>query len=277
MAEYARFYKKFWHNARIRNLTEDARNLFIYLFTCPHSNMLGLFVISQLYILSDLQWDRKRLDKAFRELLDKGFLRHDPIVDVILIPSWFEHNGHKWNPNQSIRAKAELSEIPQTVLFQDFISLNQTLQPTLCRTLTERVTQMVPSTITPTPTPTIPPTIPILSGKPDDVSNIPYKEIIEDLNQKARTKYRLSTPKTLSLIRVRWNEGFRFPDFQAVHDKKIAEWQNTDMAKFIRPETLYGTKFEGYLNQQDMREIKNPHHKEQEAVKEQFKNKYGIE
>ena len=32
-------------------------------------------------------------------------------------------------------------------------------------------------------------------------------------------------------------------------DKKVSEWQNGDMAKYLRPETLFGTKFDGYLNQ----------------------------
>jgi hypothetical protein len=30
---------------------------------------------------------------------------------------------------------------------------------------------------------------------------------------------------------------------------KYAEWNGTDMQKFLRPETLYGNKFESYLNQ----------------------------
>jgi hypothetical protein len=34
-----------------------------------------------------------------------------------------------------------------------------------------------------------------------------------------------------------------------VIDNKVSEWKNTEMAKFIRPETLFGTKFESYLNQ----------------------------
>ena len=32
-------------------------------------------------------------------------------------------------------------------------------------------------------------------------------------------------------------------------DKKCVEWMNTDMQKYLRPETLFGTKFESYLNQ----------------------------
>ena len=34
-------------------------------------------------------------------------------------------------------------------------------------------------------------------------------------------------------------------------EKKVAEWKGTEMDKFLRPETLFGTKFEGYLNQNE--------------------------
>jgi phage replication O-like protein O len=86
----------------------------------------------------------------------------------------------------------------------------------------------------------------ITSGLPDCAC---FQEIVDDLNSKAKTRYKHASQKTQGLIRARWNEGFRVSDFKTVHDKKIKEWTGTDMAKFIRPETLYGTKFESYLNQ----------------------------
>ena len=32
-------------------------------------------------------------------------------------------------------------------------------------------------------------------------------------------------------------------------EKKAKEWMGTEMEKYLRPETLFGPKFEGYLNQ----------------------------
>ena len=46
------------------------------------------------------------------------------------------------------------------------------------------------------------------------------------------------------------NEKFTVDDFKTVIDKKSREWLGTDMEKYLRPETLFGTKFESYLNQQ---------------------------
>ncbi|MCM6819902.1 conserved phage C-terminal domain-containing protein [Pediococcus pentosaceus] len=76
-----------------------------------------------------------------------------------------------------------------------------------------------------------------------------FKEIISYLNEKAGTKYRASGSKTQRLIKARFNDGFNDEDFKKVINIKVAEWSGTDMAKYLRPETLFGTKFESYLNQ----------------------------
>lgn len=79
-----------------------------------------------------------------------------------------------------------------------------------------------------------------------------YKTIVGYLNEKIKTRYKWQSSKTQSLISSRLKEGFIVEDFRAVIDKKVAEWQTTDMAKFLRPETLFGTKFESYLNQKSV-------------------------
>ncbi|GAA0813474.1 conserved phage C-terminal domain-containing protein [Ligilactobacillus aviarius] len=76
-------------------------------------------------------------------------------------------------------------------------------------------------------------------------------EIIDYLNSKIGTHYRATTRKTQSLIKARMNEGFTVDDFKIVIDNKAAEWSKDErMSKYLRPETLFGTKFESYLNQQ---------------------------
>ena len=74
------------------------------------------------------------------------------------------------------------------------------------------------------------------------------KTIVEYLNEKAETHYKPNTESTARHIRARLNEGFSVDDFFTVIDKKVAEWKGTDMEKYLRPETLFGSKFESYLN-----------------------------
>ena len=65
---------------------------------------------------------------------------------------------------------------------------------------------------------------------------------------KAGTKYKASTPKTQSLIRARINEKFSVQDFEKVIDNMVTKWKGTEFEQYLRPETLFGTKFEGYFN-----------------------------
>lgn len=88
----------------------------------------------------------------------------------------------------------------------------------------------------------------ILSGNPT-ASRIPYKEIVDYLNEKTGKNFKHKTAKTRKFIEARWNQDFRLDDFKKVIDVKTDEWLNTDSDKYLRPETLFGTKFEGYLNQ----------------------------
>ena len=89
-----------------------------------------------------------------------------------------------------------------------------------------------------------------LSGS-DEPDRVPYEEITDYLNKKAGSQFRSSTKKTQSLIKARFNEGFKIDDFKTVIDIKTNEWlNNKDMSKYLRPETLFGTKFESYLNQE---------------------------
>lgn len=80
--------------------------------------------------------------------------------------------------------------------------------------------------------------------------NVPYKEVVDYLNNSAGTNYRASSKKTRELIKARINEGYTIEDFKVVIEKKTREWINDNKMKaYLRPETLFGTKFEGYLNQ----------------------------
>jgi uncharacterized phage protein (TIGR02220 family) len=80
-------------------------------------------------------------------------------------------------------------------------------------------------------------------------TKIEISQIIEYLNLKTNKNYRSNILKTISLIEARMKEGFTLNDFKTVIDKKVNEWIGTEMEKYLRPETLFGNKFEGYLNQ----------------------------
>lgn len=81
--------------------------------------------------------------------------------------------------------------------------------------------------------------------------DIPYVEIVNYLNEKTGKNFLHTTKKTKELIKARWNEGFRLEHFKRVIDIKTADWKNNKkMNKFLRPQTLFGTNFESYLNEE---------------------------
>ena len=80
-------------------------------------------------------------------------------------------------------------------------------------------------------------------------SNNIYSQVIDYLNSKARKSFKHTTKKTQDLIKARLADGFKKEEFFKVIDNKVKEWQGTEYEKYLRPETLFGNKFEGYLNQ----------------------------
>ena len=82
-------------------------------------------------------------------------------------------------------------------------------------------------------------------------------EILDHLNKRVGTNYKSTTKKTRDLIKARFNEKFTVDDFKTVIDKMCVEWMNTDMQKYLRPETLFGNKFESYLNREVKPTLRN--------------------
>lgn len=103
----------------------------------------------------------------------------------------------------------------------------------------------------------------ILSGNP---TAYPYRDVIDYLNQQTGKHYKSTTKKNQTVIRARTDEGFNLDDFKKVIDNKVSEWKGTDMEKYLRPETLFGTKFEGYLNQQQSNAVDEDWRKQYEGV-----------
>ena len=87
----------------------------------------------------------------------------------------------------------------------------------------------------------------------ESTKNNIYSPVIDFLNAMAGTNYKSTTAKTQRLIKARLAEGFTLEDFETVIKKKCREWLDTDFAKYLRPETLFGTKFESYLNASEVR------------------------
>ncbi|MEX6519044.1 conserved phage C-terminal domain-containing protein [Fusobacterium animalis] len=109
-----------------------------------------------------------------------------------------------------------------------------------------------------------------------------HKSILDYLNGKLGTRYRVTSKNIIRHINARLNEGYTFEDFKIVINKKFNEWIGTEFEKYLCPDTLFGTKFEKYLNQNILKSgnkeiTKNTPNKLKvdDNVLEQLKARYG--
>ena len=109
-----------------------------------------------------------------------------------------------------------------------------------------------------------------------DTVNVKVKEIINYLNNKCSKNFKNIEP-TKKKIQARLNEKYTIDDFKKVIDTKYQEWGGTEMSKYLRPDTLFGTKFDIYLNQENVVTKKTLEKEFLEIGYNAFKRKYGLQ
>ncbi|MFB7121691.1 conserved phage C-terminal domain-containing protein [Bacillus tropicus] len=172
----------------------------------------------------------KQYDRAIKILIEKGF------VEV----KKFKFNGAPTN-----HIKLNISEVTERVKW--ILTFGEIPNSPLGEMeLTETVNSLTETT---TKITTLKDN---MSSDPKERSKdcIPYKDIVSYLNEQAGKSFKHKTAKTRSLIKARFKDGFTIDDFKRVIDIKTAQWlKDSHMNPYLRPETLFGTKFEGYLNE----------------------------
>lgn len=131
MRSYNKVSPRFWTSATVRSLSEDGRNLFLYLITCPHNSILGCLYVPMGYMIADLKWSEQRLRKGLLELVEvekpsgsKGVIIHDEPKEMIFIRSHFKHNPIQ-NENQAKAGLKYLATLPDS--FKCFSGLKSRL------------------------------------------------------------------------------------------------------------------------------------------------------
>ncbi|PAY11504.1 conserved phage C-terminal domain-containing protein [Bacillus sp. 7705b] len=264
MAKYRHVRTEFWQDPKVlEEMTPEDRYFYLYLLTNPFTTQIGIYSITKKQMAFDIGYSIESINS----LMDR-FQNHHRLVVYnsdtreIAIMKWGKYNLNKAGKPMMDCIEKELQEVKDKTLIElvyphipnDAIreSFSRYVNDTYHDTLTSRGQKEKEKEKEKEKY--------ILSSKLDDTSSkndvIPYKLIIDLLNKVSGKNYRSATQKTRSLIKARWNEGFRFNDFKHVILVKTQEWLNDpEMNKFIRPETLFGTKFENYLNQKGGRQF----------------------
>lgn len=121
MRDYGKVYSTFWSSGTTSSLSTDGKLMALYLMTCSHSTIAGVFRLPDGYIAEDLGWDSGRVAEGFAELFDKGFAKRCGTTKWVWICKHLEWNKPE-NPNQrKSAAKIALSVPDECAWKQDFM------------------------------------------------------------------------------------------------------------------------------------------------------------
>ncbi len=111
MRDYGKVHTTFWTSSSIRDLSENARLLAMYLLTCPHGTIAGVFRLPDGYACEDLQWTPGRVEEGFDELFLNGFAKRCGTTKWVWVVKHLEWNPPE-NPNQRKSACKVIGQIP---------------------------------------------------------------------------------------------------------------------------------------------------------------------
>lgn len=229
MAIYRTIQLSFWTDSKVvDDFTPEDRYFYLYLMTNPHTTLCGCYEVSIRQIASETGYSKDVVERLI-DRMEKvhDVVRYDRDTKEILILNWYKYN---WTKSPKLRPAIESSiDKVKTPEFTEYLT----------NLLNGIDTVSIPCEYGSDTS---------VTDKEDEFISL-FRQIIDYLNLKANTRYKYTSEKYKKSIHARVEEGFTLNDFQEVIDKKCAEWVGTEWEKFLRPETLFGTKFEGYLNQ----------------------------
>jgi hypothetical protein len=113
MRDYGRVHATFWTSPTISPLTDTGRLLALYLMTCSHNTIAGVFRLPDGYIAEDMGWNSQRVGEGFGELSPNGFAQRCPVTKWVWIMKHLEWNRPE-NPNQWKAVTKIIASIPST-------------------------------------------------------------------------------------------------------------------------------------------------------------------
>lgn len=248
MAKYRQVHVEFWQDGFVLDLTPEEKYFYLYLMTNSKTSQCGIYELPKRIMETETGYNRETVDKLIQRFEEYGKISYHKPTREIMILNWTKFNWIN-SPKVTSLIKKELDNVKYQGFVEFFIKKCKEYGygiDTVGIDLGEEVEREREREVE-------------REGE-EEAKNIPFSEIINYLNSSAGKKYKASTNKTKACIKARWNEGFRLDDFKKVIDTKTTEWKrDAKMSQYLRPETLFGNKFEGYLNQQTEQQPPDPY------------------
>lgn len=200
-------------------------------FLSKNNRHNGWCVKTKQGIADDLDVSKQHVIRVINALIEKGLIEKD--ADTKFLRTVDEWNEHLSNKSEWLIG----SKTNSNTLLSTKVTDGNKMLPTGEQNVTTDGNKMLPKNN-------------IENNKENNNPIIPYGQIVDYLNAKTGSAYKPTSRKTQQLIRARFNERFTVEDFRKVIDVKVEQWgRDSKMKPYLRPETLFGTKFESYLNE----------------------------
>lgn len=240
MAIYRNVQLSFWTDNKVEDeFTPEDKYFYLYLLTNPQTNICGCYEVSYTQLTNQTGYNKDTVNR----LIDRfenihKIIKFNKSTKEMLILNWYKYNWSK--SEDTLKGVEKVANHIKCDEYRKYIFdvIKSIRNKTPIRGPIDPVQASVSDTDT---------VINNIYTKDDNTLNT-IKEIINYFNDKCNTNYKYGTKSTQKHISARLNEGFTFDDFKIVIDKMFDEWHGTDMEKYLRPETLFAGKFEGYLN-----------------------------
>lgn len=110
MRDYGKVFSAIWESSDFRALDEDGRSLVLYLLTCQHGTIAGVFRVPDGYASEDLQWSSERVAQGFAKLAAKGFANRCEATKWVWVRKYLE-----WNPPENPNQRKAAAKIAQSI------------------------------------------------------------------------------------------------------------------------------------------------------------------
>ena len=254
--------KDFWQDRELRKvLTPSEKYFYIYLLENSNSNLCGCYKLDISKMSNETGYSTKTIElylNRFSEVYKK--IAFDLETEEILILEYYKY--HWWNCDGELININGIISASKNIVDKDFKNyvselINKCISGKIsnvkcCSTVDNKEKE-----------------------KKDQIVKDFSKEVISYMNEKCNTRYQYKSEYVLRRISARMKDGFtNIEDYKKVIDKKAGQWLNTDYEKYLRPDTLFGTKFEVYLNERDKEYERKIKIKERQIQREKEENQH---
>ncbi len=259
---YRKIDPRIWNDERFRLLGDDGKLVFLFVLTHPHMTAIGAMRASVDGLAAELGWRPRRFKAALGEIVTLRMAEHDDAASFLSLPNFLRYNEPE-GPNSVKHAwAASLDNVPECAGKRQLVarcraylqSRSAKFRDAMGDGILDAFADAIPDG-KPQPSPILEleleqelelelkPPLPPYGGDVSPSQAIDWLQALNDLGGLHFT----ATPTELRPINARIRDGFTLEQARTVITAKVAEWAGSDFAKYLRPATLFGPKFDGYL------------------------------